>query len=228
MSFHLAVCCVASFSIGCAGIGVSVTQVNCGDHSDERPILYTWTKQCAGRSDQAELTAIKCAFICLSMNDVMQRLDEVLPRPGKLVSAHVLNDCQSTVQLLTTNRDYKRVQESFRSRYGCEVQVAWECNQRHSERSCLALVDGMAREAFHRLFTHQWVFTFAKPPVGGGLPSLPDTYLRPGGLRCFIPDPRAGRPAQAAILPSAAGTAASAASCPTEDRPTPFDLNTMD
>ena len=232
MRFHLAVCCDASFSIRLqeAGIGVSVVLVNYEDHSDERPILYTWTKQCACRPDQAELTAIQCACLCLSMDDVKQRLDEVLPLTGQLVSAQVFNDCQSAVERLTTNQAYELVQQSFFSRYGCELQVTWECNQGHSPQSCLALVDSMANEARLNLFIDQWVFTFAKPPEGGDLPSLPDAHMRPGPLSSLIPGHSAGSgsPALAAIVPSAAGTAASAASCPTEDRPTPFDLNTMD
>ena len=231
MRFHLAVCCDASCSLPLlqeAGIGVSVVLVNCEDHSNEIPILYAWTKQRARTPDRAEIMAIRCACICLnSMDDLMRRLNDVLARTDQLVSAQVFNDCQTAVERLTTNQAYELVQQSFFSRYGCELQVTWECNQGHSKRSCLALVDSMAKEARLNLFIDQWVFTFAKPPEGGDLPSLPDAHMRPGPLSSLIPDHSAGSgsPALAAIVPSAAGTAASAASCPTEDvesdRPTP-------
>ena len=99
----------------------------------------------------------------------------------------------------------------------------------------MALVDRMAKEARRNLFIDHWVLTFAKPPKSGNLPSsLPDAHMSPGPITSLTPDHSAGSgsPALAAIVPSAAGTAASAASCPTEDRPTPFkppfDLNTMD
>ena len=225
MNFHLAVCCDASFSdpLQEAGIGVSVVLVNYEDHSNELPILYAWTKQRARSPDQAEIMAIKCACLCLRMDDLMLRLNKVLPRTGQLVSAEVFNDCQTAVKQLTTNQAYEFVQKSFLSRYGCELQVTWECNQGHSPQSCLALVHRMANEARLNLFIDHWALTFAKPPEGGNLPSnLPDAHMRPGPFSSLILDHSAGSgsPALAAIVPSAAGTAASAASCPTEDRPT--------
>ena len=240
MRFHLAVCCDASCSLPPllqeAGIGVSVVLVDCEDHSNEIDILYAWTKQRARTPDRAELMAIRCACICLNcMDDVMRRLNDFLARTDQLVSAQVFNDCQTAVKQLTTSQDYELIQKHFLSRYGCELQVTWECNQGHSPQSCLALVDRMVNEARLNLFIDHWVLTFAKPPEGGNLPSsLPDAHMRPGPLSSLIPDHSAGSgsPALAAIVPSAAGTAASAASCPTEDRPTPFkppfDLNTMD
>ena len=174
MRCHLAVCSDASFSLPLlqeAGIGVSVVLVNYEDHSNELPILYTWTKQRARSPDQAEIMAIRCACLCLSMDDLMLRLNDVLPRTGQLVSAQVFNDCQTAVERLTTNQAYELVQKSFFSRYGCELQVTWECNQGHSPQSCLALVDRMANEARENLFIDHWVLTPAKPPKGGNLPS---------------------------------------------------------
>ena len=158
--FHLAACCDASLSADTceARIGVSVVLVNHGDLTDERPLLYAWTKERAQHPSDAERTAIRFAYICLDRSDIMERMRAVCPEQGTLKTASLLNDCQTVVDAFVRSRDLGYVQEIFRSRYTCDLNIEWESNQKHSRSSCMALVDRMANAARTSLKLYEEVF----------------------------------------------------------------------
>ena len=172
MQFHLAACCDASFSEPTreAGIGVSVVLVNHDNVTDERPLLYAWTKRTAARPDVAELIAIRFACVCLDREDVGERIHAVCPGGAIVKSASILNDCQTVVQTFVGSPDFERVNEIFRERYPCDLSIAWESNKKHSKTSCMALVDEMAIAARSGLELYEEVFANEMPMSSEEMP----------------------------------------------------------
>ena len=172
MQFHLAACCDASFSAPTreAGIGVSVVLVNHDNVTDERPLLYAWTKQTADRPDLAELIAIRFACVCLDREDVGKRIHAVCSEGAIVKSASISNDCQTVVQTFVGSPDFERVKEIFRERYPFDLSIDWESNKKHSKKSCMALVDEMAIAARKGLELEEEVFAHDAPMSGEIMP----------------------------------------------------------
>ena len=226
--FHLAACCDASLSADTceAGIGVSVVLVNHDDLTDERPLLYAWTKETAQRPDVAERIAIRFACVCLDRSDVRERIHAVCPGGAIVKSASLLNDCQTVVQTFVGSRDFEHVQEIFRYRYTCDLSIEWESNKKHSKSSCMALVDRMANAARTSLELHEKVFAYEKPMSGE---EMPRRTPRESQLYSFDP---------VALVSLSSNNRYVSASSPHADLPeslgpapeamAPYDLNALD
>ena len=106
MPFRFCVLCDASLDgpAGVAGIGVVIKLVNRDDWTDDHPLLFAWTKLSSppNRPDLAEEQAILFASILSNHPRLRRRIREICG-PNNLISATVLNDCQSAVNRTRIN-----------------------------------------------------------------------------------------------------------------------------
>ena len=147
---------------GVAGIGVVVKLVNRDDLTDEYPLLYAWNKlrSSPSRPDLAERQAILFASV-VSNHVIHRRRIRRICRPGNLISATILNDCQGAVRHVQTilNRgNFAELLQLFKGYYDCDLTIEWEGNRNHGQQHPLALVDGMARNARMHLPVGQTVY----------------------------------------------------------------------
>ena len=152
--FRLCVLCDASLNspAGVAGIGVVIKLVNRDNCTDDHPLLFAWTKLTSpsNRPDLAEEQAILFASILSNHLSLRGRIREICG-PNNLISATVLNDCQSAVNRtrisLREDPFLKQLVEELEDRYGTDLEIVWESNHNHAQQHCLALVDEMANQA---------------------------------------------------------------------------------
>ena len=152
--FRLCVLCDASLDgpVGVAGIGVVIKLVNRDNCTDEHPLLFAWNKLNShpDRPDLAEEQAILFASI-LSNHPILRGRIRRICGPDNLLSATVLNDCQSAVDRAGTNLRknafLKELAQEFEDQYGTHMEIVWEGNHNHARRHCLALANRMANQA---------------------------------------------------------------------------------
>ena len=125
---------------GVAGIGVVIKLVNSHNITDEHPLLFAWP---------GNLPFLFASV--LSNHVILRRRIREICGPGNLLSATILNDCESAVNRAQTNLRNNaflaELVQDFEDHYGIDMEIVWEGNHNHAQQHCLALVDQMANQA---------------------------------------------------------------------------------